>query len=139
VTLNPPKLSNCSNSTTLTFFFPKCPQHIFYIIFKKKKSKKKKKQKTKIKRGKICWGGRTTPLGHEGGSATLRAQGVVWPPLGPPPQEFRAGGEFSESSQCSLRLNRPRASETNFYHKASFSSSSSSSSSCMILAIPKPL
>jgi hypothetical protein len=44
-----------------------------------------------------------------------------------------------ESSQCSPRKNCPRASENNFYHKASFSSSSSSSSSRMIPAIPKLL
>ena len=40
VTLYPLKLSNCCNSTILTFFFfPKYPYHIFYL--KKKKSKKK--------------------------------------------------------------------------------------------------
>jgi hypothetical protein len=60
-----------------------------------KNTKKNKKPKTKKKGGKICWCGQTTPLGHGGGSATLKpAQGVVWSPLGPPPQEFRVGGEF---------------------------------------------
>ena len=45
-TLTPSKLSNCGNSTTLAFLFPKCPYHKFF--FKKKKNQKKKKN---------CWGG----------------------------------------------------------------------------------
>jgi hypothetical protein len=31
ITLKPPQLSNYGNSTTLTFFSPKCPYHIFYF------------------------------------------------------------------------------------------------------------
>jgi hypothetical protein len=102
MTLNPPspKLLNCDNLTTLTFFFfPKCPYHIFFFCFKRKEPKKKKKKKKKKYAGvaghpqadrlgpaeplpwalEVVWlgGGRTTPkpngvAGHPlwGGLAT---------------------------------------------------------------------
>jgi hypothetical protein len=57
MTLNPPKLSNCGNSTPLAFLFPKCPHP------------KIKKQKTKKKM--LRWPG--------GGSATLRPAVWGWP------------------------------------------------------------
>jgi hypothetical protein len=55
VTLYLSKLSNCGNSTTLTFSFTKCPYHIFYFIFKKfQKKKKTKNQKKKEKEKKYA-------------------------------------------------------------------------------------
>jgi hypothetical protein len=63
MTLNPPKLSNCGNSTPLAFLFPKCPHP---------KIKKTKNQKKMLR-----WPG--------GGSATPRPAVWGWPnhPLGP--------------------------------------------------------
>ena len=60
MTLYPPKLSNCGNSTPLTFLFPKYPHHKFYF-FKKKN----------------CWGADPP---HRWWPATPFGLGVVRPP-----------------------------------------------------------
>jgi hypothetical protein len=57
VTLNPPKLSNCDNLITLTFFFSQNVLITYFIFFKKNNPKTKtKKPKKKKKEEEIYWG-----------------------------------------------------------------------------------
>jgi hypothetical protein len=93
VTLYSSELSNCDNLINLTYLFPKCPQHIFFLKKKfQKKNSKKKKYKYMLgwpnypisggRPPRLAWGGvvrpppskpsgggRTTPSGPRGGSA----------------------------------------------------------------------
>jgi hypothetical protein len=73
MTLNPPKLSNCGNSTSLIFFSPQNAPITYFILFYLKQNKKKKERKKK--RNMLGW------------SATPFGLGVVQPPIEPNPQK----------------------------------------------------
>ena len=76
VTLYPSKLSNCDNSTTLTFSFPKCPYHIFYFIFKKIQKKKKKTKQKEKKINMLGWFGH--PIIFLFFSKKIKKQNMWW-------------------------------------------------------------
>jgi hypothetical protein len=99
VTLNLPKLSNCSNLTHLTYLFPKCPHRIF--LKKKKIQKEKRKNQTGGRPPRLARGWFGHPqAGHLGeAEPPLGPLGVVRPPLGPIAQIFVFGSLAQGSAE----------------------------------------